>query len=180
MKEYDGVRTELLPCRAYTDEWRKKISEARMGYRAPGYHAYRDNPRVARIYESMKSRCNNPNRKKYDSYGARGIYVCDEWNGSFESFCEWALTNGYEDGLQLDRIDNSGPYSPENCRWVTPKENSRNTRRNRHLTLLGITKTVAEWCETLPISQYTIYWWLREYGEKECERRVYQRLADLA
>lgn len=171
---------ELLPCRSYTDEWRKKISEARTGYRAPGYHAYRDNPRVARIYESMKSRCNNPNRKKYESYGARGIYVCDEWNNSFESFCEWALANGYEDGLQLDRIDNSGPYSPDNCRWVTPKENSRNTRRNKYLTLRGVTKTVAEWCETLPISQYTIYWWLREYGERGCERRVYQRLADFA
>lgn len=124
----------------------------------------------------MKQRCENPNREKFKDYGARGIFVCDEWHDS-RAFVEWALSHGYEEGMQLDRIDNDGPYSPENCRWVTPKQNCRNTRRNKFLTLCGLTKTVAEWCETLGISEFTIYWWLREYGEKGCEKRVYERLA---
>ena len=162
------------------EKTRKKISEARTGYRVPGYHPYRDNPRIARIYDSMKSRCCNSNRQKYESYGARGIYVCDEWKDNFNEFCSWALSNGYSDNLQLDRIENNGPYSPENCRWVTAKENSRNRRNSKYLTLYGIRKTVAEWCETIDISEYTIYWWLREYGEEECAHRVYQRLSRIA
>ena len=69
------------------------------------------------------------------------------------------------------------PYSPENCRWVTAKENARNRRDSKRLTLLGITKTVAEWCEVVPISRYTLYSWYSRHGEKECERRVYERLS---
>ena len=102
--------------------------------------------------------------------------MCEEWHDS-RAFVDWALSHGYEEGMQLDRIDNDGPYSPENCRWVTPKQNCRNTRRSKFLTLCGLTKTVAEWCETLGISEFTVYWWLREFGEKGCEKRVYERLA---
>ena len=63
-------------------------------------------------------------------YADRGISVCDAWR-CFESFAEWSLSHGYEKGLQIDRIDNDGPYSPDNCRFVTPKQNSNN-RRNTH------------------------------------------------
>ena len=156
MSQLEPNSDQLLPCCAYTDEWRKKISEARTGYRAPGYHAYRDNPRVARIYESMKSRCNNPNRKKYESYGARGIYVCDEWNNSFESFCEWALANGYEDGLQLDRIDNSGPYSPDNCRWVTLKQQANNRRSNVRVDYDGKSMALSELADYSMLPKNTV------------------------
>lgn len=128
------------------------------------------------VWSGMMHRCEDRNRDKYSSYGARGIYVCDEWHDP-NAFIDWAQENGYARGLQIDRIDNDGPYSPENCRWVTPKQNARNTRRNKFMTLCGIRKTVAEWCETLEISEYTIYWWLRKYGEKGCEKRIYERLA---
>lgn len=168
---------ELKPCKLYSDEWRKKISEARAGYRAPGIHYDRDYPRLANIWQTMKQRCLNPKREKYPMYGGRGITVCNEWVDHFEPFAKWALANGYEPGLQLDRIDNNGSYSPSNCRWVTPKENSRNTRRTKLLTLFGETKSVAEWCEELPISQYTIYDWYRHHGKEGCEQRVYKRLA---
>lgn len=161
----------------YSDEWRAKISRARAGYKLPGEHLRRDNPALAAVYDAMKQRCYNPKCQSYGRYGARGIAMCDEWKASSSAFIRWALDNGYEPGLQVDRIDNDGPYSPENCRLTTPSANSRNTRRNKHLTLLGTSKTVAEWCEQLPISQFTIYWWLREYGEKGCEKRVYERLA---
>ena len=138
---------------------------------------YRENKSLFNVYNSMKSRCYNKNRDNYERYGGRGIGVCEEWRNSAESFVRWALDNGYEKGLQLDRINNNEDYCPENCRWVTAKENCRNTRRNKTLTLIGQTKTVAEWCEFLDISEYTIYWWLRKFGKREAERRIYERLA---
>lgn len=81
-------------------------------------------------YKDMKRRCLNPEDKSYKRYGARGIGVCPEWIDSFQSFCSWALRNGYRDDLQIDRIDNNADYCPENCRWVTAAENSRNCRNN--------------------------------------------------
>lgn len=135
-----------------------------------------ENPRLYWVWHSMRNRCENPNRDKYPLYGGRGIRVCDEWRRSSRAFIDWALGAGYEDGLQLDRVDNDGPYSPENCRWVTRGENALNKRTNRRLTLLGMTMTVSEWKDVLGISQFTLYWWVREYGERGCEKRVYKRL----
>ena len=167
----EGLKRSLSP------ETRAKISASKKAYHAKQPPSFsKRNERILNLWQTMKQRCENPNREKYAMYGGRGIRVCDEWHDS-HAFVEWALANGYEPGKQLDRTDNDGDYSPENCRWVTPKENCRNTRRNKHLTLCGLTKTVAEWCETLDISEFTIYWWIREYGEKGCEKRVYERLA---
>ena len=173
----DNRTTELLPWQEeYFDGKSDEFKNRSLAHMTHGIgERY---PRLYGVWQSMRSRCNNPNRKKYPMYGGRGIYVCDEWNNSIEAFAEWALEEGYSEGLQLDRIDNDGPYCPENCRWVTRKENCRNTRRNKYLTLCGIRKTVAEWCETLDISEYTIYYWIREHGEKGCEKRVYERLAN--
>lgn len=81
-------------------------------------------------WRTFRSRCANPNNGRYKDYGGRGIYVCDQWN-DFNVFYEWAMTNGYQPELQIDRRDNDGPYSPENCRWVTPKENMANRRNSR-------------------------------------------------
>jgi len=81
--------------------------------------------RIYRTWVGMRQRCNNPKREKYKRYGARGIKVCPEWD-SFENFLAWANSSGYSDDLQIDRIDNDGDYTPENCRWVTPAQNMRN------------------------------------------------------
>lgn len=86
--------------------------------------------RLYGIWNGMIMRCSNPRVVAYKNYGGRGISVCDEWRSS-DAFISWALSNGYEDQLQIDRIDNDGDYCPENCRWVTPAINSRNRRVSR-------------------------------------------------
>lgn len=84
--------------------------------------------RLYRIWKNMKRRCNNPNRSNYNRYGGRGIKVCQEWQEDFQAFYDWAMANGYQEDLEIDRIDNDGNYEPSNCRWVTHKENCNNRR----------------------------------------------------
>lgn len=137
----------------------------------PKHGLFRKNKELFNVWQTMKSRCENPNRSNYDRYGGRGIEVCDEWHIA-ENFIKWAIENGYHPGLQLDRINNNGNYHPDNCRWITPKQNSRNTRRNRFLTINGETKCVSEWCETVNVSPYTVYHWIRTKGVEYAEKRL--------
>ena len=89
------------------------------------------NTRLYRIWNTMKNRCHNPNTKNYFRYGGRGVFVCDEWQ-SFVPFYEWAMANGYQSHLTLDRIDNYSGYSPSNCRWATMKEQQNNKRTHQN------------------------------------------------
>lgn len=125
-----------------------------------------------RSYRAMKERCYNPNYHSYHRYGGRGIKVCDEWTSAemitigryihnqtrgWLNFKEWALTHGYKEGLTLDRIDVNKGYSPDNCRWVTMKEQNRNKSTNVLITYKGETKTLEQWSETLGINYHTLY-----------------------
>lgn len=78
------------------------------------------------VWSKMKNRCCWSGSSSYHRYGGRGISICDEWLNDFQAFHDWAMSSGYREGLQIDRIDNDGGYCPENCRWVTVAENSRN------------------------------------------------------
>ena len=108
------------------------------------------------IWKAMKDRCYNPDSLSYKNYGARGIKVCDRWLESFQNFCE-DMYEGYKKGLQIDRKDNNGSYTPENCRWATPKENGRNKRNNHLITTALGTKTLAEQAELAGIPRMQIY-----------------------
>lgn len=137
----------------------------------PKHGLYREHKDLFNLWQTMKTRCENTNRDNYGRYGARGISVCEEWQEA-KNFVEWAMANGYQKGLQLDRIDNNKGYSPDNCRFVTAKENNRNRRKSKFITINGKTKSVAEWCEIIGVSPYTVYWWIREKGMKYAERRL--------
>ena len=113
--------------------------------------------RLHRIWHSMYCRCYYPTTNQYKNYGGRGIKVCEQWKHieGFVRFYNWAINNGYEDHLSLDRIDNNGDYCPENCRWVTKKEQSNHRTNNVLYTFNGETKTSKQWCEIYGISQTT-------------------------
>jgi len=85
------------------------------------------------VWNNMQQRCHMSHHKDYHRYGGRGITVCREWSGrgGYSRFVEWSLPHGYQRGLMLDRIENNGNYEPVNCRFVTPKESSRNTCRTK-------------------------------------------------
>lgn len=107
------------------------------------------------VWRCMISRCTDPSDKAYKRYGARGITVCPEWLESVRAFVA-DMGPTYQPGLTLDRRDNNGPYSPENCRWATHAEQNRNYSRNVRLTHNGETRCLKEWAEITGINYGTL------------------------
>lgn len=108
--------------------------------------------RLNRIWNGIKARCYNPKYHAYPGYGGRGITMCDEWKNSSKAFADWAMTHGYADNLSVDRIDNDKGYCPENCRWVTHKEQTHNFRKNLWITIDERTQILSDWCREAGIS----------------------------
>lgn len=114
-------------------------------------HAYRK-------WYSMRCRCYKPCHKMYPKYGGRGIVMCDEWRDDYLSFERWLLSQGWKHGssLSVDRIDNDGPYSPENCRLATALEQGNNRRTNVWIEFKGEKHTLEEWSRITGINHNTI------------------------
>lgn len=108
------------------------------------------------VWKSMRQRCNNSKSHAYRWYGMDGVKICEEWD-NFANFREWALKNGYKSGLTIDRVNSHGPYSPENCRWVTIQEQQKNKRNVLKFLYLGDLYTVDTFCDKFGISKAMFY-----------------------
>lgn len=111
--------------------------------------------RAYRVWKGMRQRCFYEKAINFKDYGGRGITVCDQWNKSFQAFID--DMGSPEDGMQLDRIDHNGNYEPGNCRWVTPRTNSRNKRNNNLIEFNGVTRTITEWAAGLGITHQALH-----------------------
>ena len=114
------------------------------------------------IWDAMKQRCSNSKKSSYKHYGARGIKVCDRWLESFENF--YADMGERPEGCSLDRIDNDGDYSPENCRWATAEEQGNNRRTNRSVSYEGVEYTISELARHVGIPMYLLWSRIVKYG----------------
>lgn len=110
-------------------------------------HGYANKERLYETWKNMKRRCYDHKNKRYEQYGGRGIIVCKEWLDDYINFRTWAMANGYNDTLTIDRINVNGNYEPGNCRWSTMREQQNNVTRNRILEYNGNRKTMAEWAK---------------------------------
>ena len=115
------------------------------------------------VWCGIKERCTNPNADNYKWYGAKGVAVCDEWM-KFLPFYEWAIHNGWEAGLTVDRIDGTKDYSPSNCRLVTVRQQCRNRRSNVSINVDGEEHLQCEWEELLGLRSKVISKWKCEHG----------------
>ena len=107
--------------------------------------------KLYRVWDSMVRRCHSQTHKAYGRYGAREICVCDEWR-DYVAFRDWAMSNGYAEGLTIERIDNDLGYNASNCCWATRKQQQNNRRACVYITYQGQTKTLTEWSEAFGIT----------------------------
>ena len=108
------------------------------------------------VWYNIKNRCYRNTSKYYKYYGGRGITMCKEWLDDYQNFYNWAIKNGYDEtapkgACTIDRIDVNGNYEPNNCRWISMREQSRNKRNNKRISYNGETHCLKEWAEILSV-----------------------------
>jgi hypothetical protein len=113
--------------------------------------------RLYNIWCSMKQRCYNKKHKEFKYWGGKGVFICNEWKNNFQSFYDWAMKNGYDENLSIDRIDCDGNYEPSNCRWATPKEQVINALKDKMIKYKNENHTIAEWSEIVKIPYGCLY-----------------------
>jgi hypothetical protein len=148
-------RNLMISCGCYKSESTKKRltkhGHTVSGKPSPTFHSW----------AGMTARCTNPKHIVYKHYGGRGIKVCERWH-SFSNFLE--DMGEKPKGLTLERSDNNKDYSPENCYWATRKQQGRNKRNSRILTLNGISMTLSEWSEKLGVRPSVIHCRIHKLG----------------
>lgn len=109
-----------------------------------------------RTYQNMITRCTRPVHSGFKNYGGRGIFICKSWN-RFEVFKKWAIKNGFQIGLTIDRINVNKGYSPFNCRWVTRSYQAMNKRNSIYILYNGVNKSIGEWSKITGLHTSLIY-----------------------
>ena len=122
------------------------------------------NQRIHNILKLMIQRCYDPNSKDYKWYGGKGITICDEWLSNTISFEDWAMANGYQDNLTIDRIDENKNQCPENCRWISNENNARYKSTTRLITVDEETHSGKEWSKILGLATNAINTYVRKHG----------------
>ena len=171
--EYLGV----VPC-SIASAWRgSQHCRGHKVIRARSERSLYMDKRLWKIWSSMHERCELKSHAHFKHYGGRGICVCDEW-GDYLPFAKWARKNGYSEGLTIDRIDVNGNYEPNNCRWVTMKE-QQNKRRNNHVVeYKGEQYTLSQLAEKTGIGKTTLRerlklgWSIEDTVEKPVRKRT--------
>lgn len=113
------------------------------------------------VWQNIKSRCFCKSNPCFHYYGGRGITVCDEWKNNFQAFYDWAMANGYDDNLTIDRINVNGNYEPNNCRWTTWEEQSFNKNDTHFLEYMGIKKPLTVWAREKGLNPSTLLYRLK-------------------
>lgn len=127
----------------------------------------KSNTRLYNIWKNMKHRCNNPNNNKHKFYYDKGIKVCNEWLNDFMSFYNWAINNGYQDNLTIDRINNDGNYEPNNCRWATVTEQNNNQSTNIKIKYNNNIYTMKQFCKKYNLKRETLDYRLKNNWDIE-------------
>lgn len=122
--------------------------------------------RLRSIYDGMVARCYDTKDKSYRWYGAKGIKICNDWLNDHMKFVEWALNNGYESNLSIERIDEDKDYCPENCTWISLSENAKYKTTTNYIIVNGECHSGRDWSEILGLGPNTINTIKRDYGEK--------------
>jgi hypothetical protein len=151
------------------------LEQRRQAAKGKGHlESKRLNRREYASWQAMIARCHNISDQSFADYGGRGVTVNPAWRESFAVFLR--DMGARPKGCSLDRIDNSGNYTPDNCRWATPKQQANNRRNNRLITLNGTTQTVAQWADTVGIKANVIHNRLRNgMSEHDAVTRQIQR-----
>ena len=155
----------VLPCGKPVSSGRyatKKYCSNECMYKGKIKENKRSNDRLYILYYHIKSRCYNPKNISAKWYSEKGIGMCEEWLNDYETFKAWAIENGYDYSKSMkeqtiDRIDSNKDYSPDNCRFVTMRENAQNTSQNVNITYQGKTQCLSEWSRELGIPVKILY-----------------------
>lgn len=145
-------------------------------------YSKKDNLNLWYIYHGMKKRCLNPNCKRYKDYGGRGITICDEWLKGFDYFADWAYTNGYKNGLSIERNDVNGNYEPSNCCWISREAQAYNKRQSLIVEYKGEKKDLMLWCRELNLKYDTVHhrithgWSVEDAFEKSTDEKSFAQI----
>ena len=180
-KSLSGKKLNLYKCKICNNYFLKRkshIKNIKNCYHNHNHHNANNlsNTRLYKIYLSMLSRCNNTNNKDYKFYGLKGIKVCDEWVNNFTLFYNWAINNGYQDNLTIDRIDENINYEPNNCRWIKSSENSRFKSTTNKIEVNNIIKSGNQWAKDLNKSKNFINNMLKNKGLNYTKNYIKQNL----